>query len=62
MESKIYLKPAIKVLDTCGDGLMFEPGGGVSEANPGTPGVGAKDNTTEYDDFDYPSNRNVWDD
>ena len=62
MEKNIYLKPAIKVLDTCSDELMFEPGGGVSlEPNPVTPGVGAKENSSEYDDFDYPSYGNVWD-
>lgn len=47
MERKIYLRPAIKVLDTDTDRMMFEPGGGVSEANPETPGVNP---AKEFDD------------
>lgn len=45
MERKIYLKPAMKMLET--ERIMFEPGGGLSEPTPVTPGVG---NAKEFDD------------
>ena len=38
MERKIYLKPTIKILET--ERIMFEPGGGLSETTPVTPGIG----------------------
>ena len=47
MELKTYLKPTIKVLDTKLDELLYEIGGGVSEANPDTPGVNP---AKEFDD------------
>ena len=63
MERKIYLRPAIKVLDTDTDRMMFEPGGGVSEANPKTPGVNsAPANEASENSFDLPTIRSVWDD
>ena len=57
MESKIYLKPVIKVLDTYSEELMFEPGGGVSEANPGTPSVNS---AKEFDDDVWNDSGNAW--
>ena len=54
MERKIYLKPAMKVLDT--EKIMFEPGGGLSEANPDTPGVGG---AQEFDN-DVWNDNDVW--
>lgn len=51
MEHKIYQKPAMKVLET--EKIMFEPGGGLSEATPVTPGVG---NAKEFDDDAWSDN------
>lgn len=53
MERKIYLKPAMKMLET--EKIMFEPGGGLSEPTPVTPGVGAK----EFDN-DVWNDNDVW--
>ena len=53
---KKYQKPAIKVLDTYGDELMFEIGGGLSVPNPETPSVG---NAKEFDN-DVWNDNDVW--
>ena len=58
MERKIYLKPAMKMLET--ERIMFEPGGGLSEATPVTPGVGAKESMEEV--FEGYSSYSVWSD
>ena len=55
MERKIYLKPTMKVLDT--ERIMFEPGGGLSEANPDTPGVGG---AKEFDNDIWNDSGNAW--
>lgn len=53
MKQKTYQKPAIKVLDTYGDELMFEIGGGLSVPNPETPSVG---NAKEFDNDAWSDN------
>ncbi|MBR1469278.1 MAG: hypothetical protein IJ605_04120 [Prevotella sp.] len=65
MDKKIYQQPSVKVLENAIK-LLFEPGGGVSESTPVTPGVNpAKEMMDEdYDEealFQYP-HYSVWDD
>ena len=65
MERKIYLKPAVKVLDTDTDRTMFEPGGGVSDPNPEPPVVnqaaGTESQEESFEFFEL-RQRSVWED
>ena len=56
------MKPAVKVLDTTTDVVMFTPGGGGSlPSTPDTPGVNNAPAMEEPDDMTISYHYSVWD-
>lgn len=63
MKQKPYKKPAVKMLDTRSDVIMFVPGGGSLPSNPDTPGVNHAPAVEEEPDYNVITyHYSVWDD